>query len=92
MADVSPKFDVGYSLTLPQMHQLDLYISGTHNGVDVESPFAEPGLFVINEDSTLQLIDISNVPFSRPNLNMNVKGISFLRAHHGSFPINGTHI
>lgn len=97
MTDIEPGYDVGYGLTIPQMQQLGLYISGPRNGIDVEAPFAEPGLFVINDQGQLQIIDISNVPFARPSLEWIGKGIQFLRnrpeqdpaAQHT--PINGTH-
>ena len=91
MADVSPVYDVAYGLNIPQMRELGLYISGVRNGVDVEAPFAEPGLFVINEHGALQIVDISNVPFSRPNLEWIAKGIGFLRGRPKGTPINGAH-
>ncbi|MBB4305019.1 peroxiredoxin [Rhodobium orientis] len=91
MADVAPEFDVAYGLTVAQMQELGLYISGPGNGTDVEGPFAEPGLFVINDAGTLQIVDISNVPFARPELARIVKGIGFLKGRTGDAPINGTH-
>lgn len=91
MAEVSPEFDVAYGLTVPHMQALGLYISGPRNGVDVEGPFAEPGLFVINERGTLQIADISNVPFSRPSLKQLASGIGFLRGPMKDAPINGTY-
>ena len=36
MAEVSPKFDVAYGLTVAQMNELGLFISGPRNGIDVE--------------------------------------------------------
>ena len=92
MMEVSPGFDVAYGLTIAQMQELGLYISGARNGTDVEAPFAEPGLFVINENETLQIIDISNVPFARPGLEWIAKGIRFLRGPLKDSPINGTHV
>lgn len=97
MTEVSPLYDVGYGLTIPQMHLLGLYISGPRNGSDVEAPFAEPGLFVVNDEGTLQIVDISNVPFARPSLEWITKGIQFLRGrleeHPAAkdVPINGTY-
>lgn len=91
MQDVSPSFDVGYGLSVEQMQTLGLYISGPRNGMDVEGPFAEPGLFVINDQGVLQIADISNVPFARPSLTSLVMGIRFLRGLSGDFPVNGTH-
>lgn len=90
MVEVSPHFDVAYGLTVPQMQELGLYVSGPRNGMDVETPFAEPGLFVIDEAGALQITDISNVPFSRPDLEWIAKGIGFRRGPMKNAPINGT--
>ncbi|MEQ8877195.1 MAG: redoxin domain-containing protein [Phycisphaerales bacterium] len=92
MEEVAPEFDVAHGLTIPQMQQLGLYISGTQNGRDVEAPFAEPGLFVIDDTGRLQIIDISNVPFARPDLKWIAKGIGFRRGAFAATPINGTHV
>ncbi len=91
MHDVSPTFDVGYGLSVEQMRTLGLYVSGPRNGMDVEGPFAEPGLFVVNDHGRLQIVDISNIPFARPSLTSLVKGIRFLRGLSDDFPVNGTH-
>ena len=89
--DVRPRFDVAYDLSLDQMNTLGLYVSGPRNGIDVDSPFAEPGLFVINAEGQLQIADISNVPFARPNLEAIVRGIRVLRGITEIYPINGTY-
>lgn len=91
MAEVSPEFDVAYGLTVAQMQGLGLYISDPRNGTDVEAPFAEPGLFVLNEDRVLQITDISNVPFARPDLTWIAKGIGFRRGPMKAAPVNGTY-
>ncbi|MBN9887331.1 redoxin domain-containing protein [Salipiger abyssi] len=91
MAEISPSYDVGYGLTVPQMHKLGLYVSGTRNGTDVEAPFAEPGLFVLDAHRVLRIVDISNVPFARPSLASIVKGIGFLKDRSDAMPVNGTH-
>lgn len=91
MAEVEPNFAVGYGLTVEQMHTLGLYVSGPRNGIDVEGPFAEPGLFVINDVGRLQMVDVSNVPFARPHLPTIVRGLRFVRGATTPFPINGTY-
>lgn len=91
MLEVSPSFDVAYGLTIPQIEELGLYISGPRNGIDVEEPFAEPGLFVVDQDGVVQIIDISNVPFSRPDIGWIAKGIGFRRGPMKQAPINGTY-
>lgn len=90
ISEVNPNYDIGHDLTIEQMKELGLYISGTKNGVDVERPFAEPGLFVINEKGRLQMIDISNVPFARPSIQSVLMGLNFVRNIEGEFPVNGS--
>lgn len=91
MADVNPNYPVGYGLSLDQARDLGLYISGVRNGMDVEAPFAEPGLFVVNDEGNLQLMDISNVPFARPDLQSVLSGLTWLRSQAVKFPVNGTY-
>lgn len=91
MEDVNPNYPVGYGLTLDQARELGLYISGVRNGMDVEAPFAEPGLFVVNDEGNLQLVDTSNVPFARPDLQSVLNGLTWLRSQTTKFPVNGTH-
>ncbi len=92
MAEVSPEYDVAYGLTVPQMERLGLHVSGPRNGMDVEAPFAEPGLFVLDGDGVVQIADISNVPFARPDLAWIARGIGFRRGPMKDAPINGTHL
>lgn len=91
MAEVSPTFDVAYGLAIPQMHELGLYVSSPRNGMDAEAPFAEPGLFVLDETAAVQIVDISNVPFARPDLEWIAKGIGFRRGPMKDAPVNGTY-
>lgn len=91
LADVNPRYPVGYGLTLKQARQLGLFISDARSGMNVETPFAEPGLFVINDKGAVQMLDLSNVPFARPDLNAMLSGIRFIRGLEGKFPINGSY-
>lgn len=91
LGEVNRQYPVAYGLTQKNMKALGLYISGPENGMDVESPFAEPGLFIINDEGKLQLVDISNVPFSRPDLNKITGGMKWFRGQTQVFPINGTY-
>ncbi|MBE9030257.1 hypothetical protein IQ266_10995 [filamentous cyanobacterium LEGE 11480] len=65
--EVQPGFDVGVALSLVQMQMRGLYISHPRSPEEHDRPFAEPGLFVINAESAIQIIDISNAPFTRPD-------------------------
>ena len=53
--------------------------------------FAEPGLFIINEKGQLQVIDISNGPFVRPELEVLLAGLGFIRNPDNNYPIRGTY-
>ena len=53
-------------------------------------PFAEPGLFIVNEKGLLQVTDISNGPFVRPDLATLVGGLEFIRNPDNNYPIRGT--
>lgn len=91
LAEVNPDYAVGYGLTLSQIRELGLFVSDVRAGIDVEAPFAEPGLFVVNGDGNVQMLDLSNVPFARPDLNSMLMGIRFIRGMTGDFPISGSY-
>lgn len=91
MAEVAPDFDVGYGLTIEQMRTLGLYISKPRSAAETDRPFAEPGLFVINAEGEVQVLDISNAPFARPDLNSLLMGLKFIRNPENAYPIRGTH-
>ncbi|WP_342074937.1 peroxiredoxin-like family protein [Yoonia sp. SS1-5] len=90
MEQVTPKFPVGYDLSIAQMERLGLYVSDPRSPSETDRPFAEPGVFVINADGQLQLIDISNAPFIRPDLKTLLGGIRFIRNPENNYPIRGT--
>ena len=82
------RFSVGYDLSLDQMRGLGLYISEPRSPQETDRPFSEPGLFVINPDGKLQVVDISNAPFARPELGGVLKGLKFIQEKQ--YPIRGT--
>ncbi|WP_415401774.1 redoxin domain-containing protein [Tateyamaria sp. SN3-11] len=94
ISEVKPDYPIGYGLTEDQMRSLGLYISGPHHGIRVDGPFAEPGLFVVNEKKELWMADVSNVPFLRPQLPSLVNGLKFVRSflagQPAGFRANGT--
>jgi hypothetical protein len=69
------------------MQTLGLYVSEPRSEKETDLPFAEPGIFVINADGLLQVIDISNAPFARPDLEGLAKGLKFIRDN--DYPIRG---
>lgn len=82
------RFPIGYGLTLDQMRTLGLYISEPRSPSETDRPFAEPGLFVINAEGNVQIADISNAPFARPDLATILMGIKFIKEK--SYPVRGT--
>jgi peroxiredoxin len=80
---------VGYGLSIEQMAALGLFISDPRSPQETDQPFPEPGLFVINEKGNVQILDVSNAPFARPDLEGVLGGIKFVRAN--DYPVRGTH-
>lgn len=86
--DVS--FQMAYGLTQEQMQEMGLYISTPRSEKETDHNFSEPGLFVINQDGNIQVVDISNNPFVRPNLSEFISGINWIRNPENNYPIRGT--
>ncbi len=84
-------FDIGYDLSIEQMQELGVYISNPRSPQETDRPFAEPGLFVVNEDFNLHVVDISNNPFVRPELNALLSGLNWIRDPNNNYPIRGTY-
>ena len=83
-------FPMGYGLSIAQMAALGLYISDPRSPQETDQPFPEPGLFVINDKGNIQILDISNAPFARPDLGSVLGGIKFIREN--DYPVRGTHM
>ena len=84
-------FPLFHGLSLEQMQDLGLYISIPRSEKETDHNFAEPGLFVINTDGEVQVVDISNNPFARPDLEVFVSGLEWIRAPENNYPIRGTY-
>ena len=84
-------FPLFYGLTIAQMEELGLYISIPRSDQETDHNFAEPGLFVINGDGKVQVIDLSNNPFARPDLEILVSGLEWIRSPDNNYPIRGTY-
>lgn len=70
-------FPLCYGLTEPQMRDLGLYVSDPLSEAETDTRFAEPGTFAIRPDGTLMLVDISNGPAARPDLDVLLSGMQF---------------
>lgn len=82
------RFPVGYDLSPNDMRTLGLYISEPRSPQEADRPFPEPALFIVNPEGKLQVIDISNAPFARPDLAGVLKGLKFIQDKN--YPIRGT--
>ncbi len=81
------RFAVGYDLSQDQMRALGLYISEPRSPQETDRPFSEPALFITNPEGKLQIVDVSNAPFARPELNSVLSGLKFVQEKH--YPIRG---
>ncbi|WP_299417825.1 redoxin domain-containing protein [uncultured Sulfitobacter sp.] len=70
-------FDLCYGMTEPQMRALGLYVSDPLSEAETDTRFAEPGTFAMRPDGTLMLVDVSNGPASRPDLEELLDGMIF---------------
>ncbi|GAA4649730.1 hypothetical protein GCM10023116_20100 [Kistimonas scapharcae] len=84
-------FPLAYGLSLEAMKTLCLYISVPRSEQETDHNFAEPGLFVVNEEGNIQVIDISNNPFVRPDLEALASGLEWIRNPENHYPIRGTY-
>ena len=88
---LNTSFPIFYGLSVEQMKTLGLYISHPRSEKETDHPFAEPGVFVINEHGMVQVVDISNNPFVRPELEKLVSGLKWIRDPKNNYPIRGTY-
>ncbi len=91
MEKLNVSFPLHYGLTVEQMKMLGLYISHPRSDKETDHAFAEPGLFVVNADGQVQVVDISNNPFVRPELDKLVSGLAWIRDPKNNYPIRGTY-
>jgi peroxiredoxin len=71
-----------------QMRDLGLYISSPRSPEESDRNFAEPAVFVINPGSKVQIVDVSNAPFARPDPKTLLAGVRFVIEN--DYPIRGT--
>lgn len=81
-------FNLGFGLTEDQMRSLGLYVSDPLSDAETTHRFAEPGAFGIRPDGTLMLVDISNGPAARPDLEELLDGMIFNISNNR--PVRGT--
>ena len=76
-AEFSWNFDLAYGMSEAQMRSLGLYVSSPLSEAETTGLFAEPGAFAIRPNGTLMLVDISNGPAARPDLEELFDGMRF---------------
>ena len=64
-------------MTEAQMRSLGLFVSRPLSEAETTGLFAEPGAFAIRPNGTLMLVDISNGPAARPDLEELLDGMKF---------------
>ena len=89
VAEEALEIQVAYDLTVPQMLSLGIWISEPRPTDDVDQPFPEPALFAINSEGKIQLIDQSNTPFNRSDLEELLDTVIWIREN--DYPIRGTY-
>lgn len=84
-------YPIAFGLSTNEMESLGVYISDPRSAQETDHPFAEPGLFVINSEGAIQVVDISNNPFVRPEIQALVNGLAWIRDPSNNYPIRGMH-
>ena len=79
--------DIAYGATADDVRNWGLYLSTAIKGTDI-SQFVEPGLFWVRPDGRLYMIDISNMPWSRPDVEFLLSKVQF--AMDNGYPARGT--
>lgn len=82
-------FPVAYGLSIEQMQDLGLYISHPRSPEETDRPFPEPGMFAVNAEGKVQMIDISNTPFNRSDLDELLETVQWIQEN--DYPIRGTY-
>ncbi len=70
-------FDIACQLSESDMQKLGLYISDPLTPEETDRRFAEPAVFCIRPDNTVQIAAISNGPSARPDLDELLDGMVF---------------
>lgn len=79
---------LAHSVSLETAKSWGLWISKAFKDVEADI-FAEPGLFWVRPDGSLYLVDISNMPWARPDLKFLVSKVGY--ALENDYPARGTY-
>lgn len=78
---------VAYGMSRADVANWGLYFSTAIKEAETDQ-FAEPGLFWVRPDGRLYLVDISNMPWSRPDVEFLLSKVGF--AIENNYPARGT--
>ncbi len=81
-----PNLSIGFGLGEEAARQWGLYISKAIRETEADV-FCEPGLFWVRPDGRLYLIDIANMPWARPDLELMLSKAPF--AIENNYPARG---
>ena len=80
-------FHVGHGLSVPQMRELGLYVSDPRTPSETDRPYAEPGVFLVNPEGRVHIVEISSAPFARADLEALLRGITYIK--NSEYPVRG---
>ncbi|MBT0957229.1 redoxin domain-containing protein [Alphaproteobacteria bacterium KMM 3653] len=81
------KLRVAYDVTIEDAKNWGLWVSKAFKDVEADF-FTEPGLFWVRPDGRLYLVDISNMPWARPDLGNLLSKVNY--ALENDYPARGT--
>ena len=79
---------IAHSLTEEKAREWGLYISEKRDGSEEPDVFSEPGLFLVKPDGTLHLAVVQSAPFTRPDLDDLLEGLTY--SIEKGYPTRGT--
>ena len=79
------KLNIGYNLSLEDAKNWGLFISKSIKEAESDI-FCEPGLFIIKKDGSIYMVNISNMPWARPDLSTFPAKLKF--AQDNKYPVN----
>ena len=77
LAEFGWSFPLCYDLSEAQMRDLGVYVTDPLSPEETDRRFAEPAVFGIKADGTVQLVCLSNGPAARPDLVELLDGMIF---------------
>jgi len=81
------EFPVYAGLKTDVMQNMGLFMSEPMSSNETDHLFAEPALFVVNPKREIQIVEIANAPFVRPQIDQLISGLEFIQ--NNDYPIRG---